>query len=199
MSDLKNAILKRRSYYSLTGESTLSDSELKALVDFAVLNVPSAYNSQSSRLVLLLHENHAKLWNIVKESLREIVPEERFGKTEEKINNSFLAGYGTVLFFEDQKVIRDMQEKFPSYSDNFTVWSQHTAAMHQYAMWLLLEDAGMGASLQHYNPLIDSDVAKEWNLDPEWRLIAQMPFGKPAAEPGEKKFGPLEERSLLFE
>ena len=46
--------------------------------------------------------------------------------------------------------------------------------MHQLAVWTMLEDEGMGASLQHYNPLIDDEVRKVWNLSDDWKLIAQM-------------------------
>ena len=70
--------------------------------------------------------------------------------------------------------------------------------MHQFAIWNMLEDAGLGASLQHYNPLIDEEVAKTWNLDPKWKLIAQMPFGTPVQEPGDKEFSPLDKRVLVF-
>jgi len=70
--------------------------------------------------------------------------------------------------------------------------------MHQLAIWTMLEDAGFGASLQHYNPLIDNEVRKRWSLPEEWRLIAQMPFGTPAGEPGEKTFKPLDERIRVF-
>ena len=71
-------------------------------------------------------------------------------------------------------------------------------AMHQLAIWTMLEDAGFGASLQHYNPLIDEAVAKQWHINPNWKLIAEMPFGTSTQEPGEKQFAPLEERILVF-
>ena len=54
------------------------------------------------------------------------------------------------------------------------------------------------ASLQHYNPLIDEAVAKEWQLPETWELIAQMPFGAPLQEPGAKEFNPIEERVRIF-
>ena len=44
-------------------------------------------------------------------------------------------------------------------------------------MGLCWKDAGFGASLQHYNPLIDEAVAKQWHINPNWKLIAEMPFG----------------------
>lgn len=188
----------RRSYYELTAESPVSDAQIEEIVRFAVKHVPSAFNSQSTRLVLLLHEHHAELWKIVKRALRAVVLEEAFARTEEKVDRSFASGCGTVLFYEDQAVVRALQQRFPTYAGNFPTWSEHTSAMHQLTLWTLLEEAGFGASLQHYNPLIDKDVREQWRLPKEWRLIAQMPFGLPAAEPEEKSFEPVEARMRVF-
>lgn len=196
--NFKEIIKNRRTYYSLSNKSSISDKEIKDIIDFAVLHVPSAFNSQTTRVVLLLGENHKKLWNITLETLRKIVPPEAFAATENKINGCFASGYGTILYYEDQEVVEGLQKSFPSYSDNFPIWSQQTAGMHQFAIWSMLEDAGLGASLQHYNPLIDAEVAKTWNINPKWKLIAEMPFGIPSAEPGTKEFSPLENRVLVF-
>jgi len=70
--------------------------------------------------------------------------------------------------------------------------------MHQLAIWTMLEEAGFGASLQHYNPLIDEEVVKTWNLPSTWKLVAQMPFGVPTQGPGEKSFQPIDERVKVF-
>ena len=93
----------------------------------------------------------------------------------------------TILFFEDRSIVEGLQKQFPTYHENFPTWSQHTSAMHQLAIWTMLEDKGLGASLQHYNPLIDEDVRSTWHLPETWQLIAQMPFGTPVAEPGGKE------------
>ena len=196
--NLKDALQHRRSYYELTPESPIDDAKIEEIIHFAIRHIPSAFNSQSTRLVLLLHEQHKAFWEIVKRTLQAIIPAEAFVATEQKIDRSFASGYGTVLFFEDTNVVRDLQQKFPGYAGNFPVWSEQTSAMHQLAVWTMLEDAGFGASLQHYNPLIDNEVRKRWSLPEEWRLIAQMPFGTPAGEPGEKTFKPLDERIRVF-
>ena len=94
--------------------------------------------------------------------------------------------------------VRSLQESFPTYKDNFPIWAEQTDAMHQLAVWTMLEDAGMGASLQHYNPLIDDEVRKVWNLSDDWKLIAQMPFGVPVAQPGFKEVMSLDERVFEF-
>lgn len=196
--NFKQALAHRRSHYALAPESPIDDTQIEELLRFAVEHVPSAFNSQSARLVLLLHEHHRALWEVVKHTLKAIVPAEAFVATEQKIDRSFASGYGTVLFFEDATVVRTLQEQFPRYAENFPVWSEHTSAMHQLAVWTMLEDAGFGASLQHYNPLIDTEVRERWRLPETWRLIAQMPFGRPMSEPGEKEFEPLEKRLLVF-
>lgn len=130
--------------------------------------------------------------------MRKLIGEDAFAKTEEKINSSFACGYGTVLFFEEQNIIETLQKSFPLYADNFPVWSEQASGMLQFAVWTLLEDAGFGASLQHYNPLIDSEVHRAWNIPAEWKLRAQMPFGSPTAVPSEKEFLPIEERVKVF-
>lgn len=196
--NIKEAILNRRTYYSIDKKINVSDQEIKDVISFAVKHVPSAFNSQSTRVVLLLEEEHEKLWNIVTETLRKIVPPNNFSKTEDKIKNSFTSGYGTVLFFEDQEIVEGLQKSFPSYSDNFPGWSIQTSAMHQFTIWTMLENLGLGASLQHYNPLIDEEVKKTWKLSSKWKLISQMPFGNPTAKPGEKEFEPLEKRIIVF-
>lgn len=94
---------RRRSYYELSAESPVSDAQIEEIVRFALKHIPSAFNSQSTRLVLLLHEHHAELWKIVKRTLRAIVPEEAFARTEEKVDRSFASGYGTVLFYYNRQ------------------------------------------------------------------------------------------------
>lgn len=55
-------------------------------------------------------------------------------------STAFESGYGTVLYYEDQAVVRGLQEQFPAYADNFPVWSEHTNAMHQLTIWTALEE-----------------------------------------------------------
>ena len=144
-----------------------------------------------------LHQ-HRRLWDIVRNTLKKTIPAAAYASTEAKINKSFAAGYGTVLFFEDTAIIEGLQKAFPLYHEKFPQWSQHTSGMHQLAVWTMLEDAGFGASLQHYNSLIDKEVIATWKLPATWELIAQMPFGTPVAEPGEKEFNDLSERIKIF-
>lgn len=194
----EEAIANRRSYYHLSDVFVAPNDEIVCAIHEVIKHVPSAYNSQTTRIVLLLGEEHRKLWDIVKQTLKRLIPGEVYAKTEIKINHSFASGYGTVLFYEDDEAVQKFKKDFPLYADNFETWSQHTNAMHQFAVWTLLEDKGFGASLQHYNPLIDEEVRRVWNLPKEWKLVAQMPFGMPVSMPGEKKYKPVEDRIRIY-
>ena len=191
------ALKERRSIYAISKETTVSNERIQEVINEAVLHTPSAFNSQSARVVVLFGENHNKLWDITEASLKKIVPEENFAPTKEKID-SFRNGYASVLFFEDQNVVKNLQEQFSLYKDIFPVWSQQSSGMLQYVIWTSLAVEGLGASLQHYNELIEEDVAKEWNIPSGWKLVAQMPFGKPVAGAGEKEFLPLDERVKTY-
>ncbi|HCW03927.1 MAG TPA: nitroreductase [Clostridium sp.] len=195
--DFLTAIADRRSIYGISKESPISDDRIKEIIDHAVKHSPSAFNSQSARVVLLLGSHQDKLWDLTKEALRKIVPADKFAPTEEKIN-SFKSGYGTVLFFEEESVIESLQQQFPLYKDNFPIWSQQSSGMLQLVIWTALEMEGLGASLQHYNELIEGDIKNQWSIPSSWKLIAQMPFGKATAEAGEKQFQPLETRIKVF-
>ncbi|MET3942671.1 putative oxidoreductase (fatty acid repression mutant protein) [Paenibacillus sp. PvP094] len=189
-----DALKNRRSYYGISKESTISDAKIQEIVEEAVKYTPTSFNSQTSRAVVLLGEQHDKLWNYTEEILREVVGDaEAFKSTAEKMAG-FRSGYGTILFFEDNNVIAQLQQNFAAYADNFPIWANQSNGMLQLVIWTALEQEGLGASLQHYNPLIDEKVKQEWNIPEHWRLIAQMPFGKPTATPGEKEFQPIEER-----
>ena len=86
----KEAIQHRRTHYGIGNNSPISDNEIHEIIKTAVTHVPSAFNSQSTRIVLLLGESHKKLWEIVKDTLRKIVPAEAYKATEAKIDNFLL-------------------------------------------------------------------------------------------------------------
>lgn len=191
------SVIKRRSIYNLGNEKIISPDEIMEKINTAVKFAPTAFNSQSARVLVLFDNKYHAFWQMVLEMLRQLVPAEKFTATEAKIK-SFMAGYGTVLFFEDEAVVKDLQERFPLYKDNFPKWSLQSSGMLQFIIWAELENAGLGASLQHYNPLIDSKVAEMFGVPDSWTLLAQMPFGSVLEKAGDKTFLPLEERVKVF-
>ncbi|KAJ5603460.1 hypothetical protein N7537_006416 [Penicillium hordei] len=193
----------RRTIYQLSKKSPVPDSKIEELVNAAILHVPSAFNTQSTRLVVLLHDQHDRLWDIAVEAFEGLVkagkiPQEIWEKQTLPKLLGFKGAYGTILFYEDPAHIKPMQEKFATYKENFQPWADHSNAMHQYFLWTGLEALGFGANLQHYSPLIDADVAKQWGLPSEWRNVAQLVFGSPEGAAGEKVQKPVEERVKIF-
>ncbi len=190
-------IEKRRSIYDLGKKEVIPQEKLINLVKHKVMHCPSAFNSQSARAVVLLGESHLKLWGLVYNALREIVPANKFAPTEAKIK-SFANGYATILFFEDEAVISSLEKKYPPYAQNFPIWAQQSNGMLQYMVWTAIEAEGAGASLQHYNELIEEQVKDEWGLPQSWKLIAQMPVGSVETSADVKSFENIEKRVKVF-
>ena len=191
-----NQIKQRRTIYAIGRDLSLDQAKIEEIIKDAIKHSPSSFNSQSSRAVILFGDSHVKFWTIVLETLRKIVPAEAFEGTSGKIN-SFIAGAGSVLFYEDLSVIKALQEQFPLYADNFPVWSEHSTGIAQFATWTALAEAGIGASLQHYNPIVDEATANEFGIPKTWKLVAQMPFGNVREQAGEKDIKPVEPRFLI--
>ena len=192
-----DSISKRRSIYHIGNHVSLSASDIVELIQTAVEQSPSSFNSQSSRVVILFDQHHHDFWQIVTDTLRNIVPADAFDATHKKLT-SFAAGFGTVLFFEDQDVIASLQQKFELYADNFPVWSEHATGIAQFAVWSTLANQQIGASLQHYNPIVDDAVKARFDIPSSWKLRAQMPFGSIESPAGEKTYMPRDERFKVF-
>lgn len=182
-----NQIKNRRTIYAIGKNVSLDNTQIEETIKEAVRQSPSSFNSQTSRVVTLFGESHDKFWNIVLETLRKIVPAEAFEGTQNKIN-SFKAGHATVLFYEDQDTVKGLQEQFPLYAENFPIWSEHSTAIAQFAVWTALSEKNIGASLQHYNPIVDEQVASTFEIPASWKLRAQLVLGSIEAPAGDKTF-----------
>lgn len=190
-------IHNRRSIYNINNVSPLSEKEITEVIEKLVEDVPSAFNSQSPQLAILFGQANQDFWQIVMETLRACVPEDKFAPTETKING-FAAGFGTILYFDDEDITRGLEEAFPAYAANFKSWGEQANGMLQFAIWTALEIEGLGASLQHYNPIIDEKVREKFKLPKNYRLIAQMPFGGVVSAADEKVVRPGAERIKVF-
>lgn len=191
-----DALKNRRTIYTLGSGSPVPQQKIVQLVKEAAAHTPSAFNSQSARVALLFGEKHDRFWNIVLETLRGCVPADQFGRTERKIAG-FSGGFGTALYFDDTAVTECFAAEFPLYANRFETWAEQANGMLQFAVWTLLEEAGLGVNLQHYDPLIDDAVRAEFKIPANWRLIAEMPFGAPLAPPNAKTFADIDKRVIL--
>ena len=99
--NFENLLIKRRSIYNISNNIKIGDKQLISLLHIALSYCPTAFNSQSGRIVLLLKKAHTLFWQITLDALKENIKPQQITKTSEKIQ-SFAQGYGTILFFEDQ-------------------------------------------------------------------------------------------------
>ena len=197
MTTFTDTLKNRRSIYHLGRNVSLSNEELTALIKEAIKESPTAFNAQSTRAVILFGDAHEKLWEITEEALRPLTPAEAFPNTQNKLAG-FKNGYGTVLFFKDTDVVKGLQEQFELYADNFPDWSEQSNGIATANTWVALVDKGLGAHLQHYNPVIDEAVAKEWNIPSNWKLRSQLVFGSPETPAGEKEYMNDADRFRVF-
>lgn len=185
---------KRRSIYALGKNVNASQDELVELIENTVKNVPTAFNNQTTRAIITFGDSHDKVWDIVLERLRKEVPDEKaFEGTKAKIAG-FKAAYGTILFFSGMDVVEQFKQQAPLYADNFYDWSEQGQGIADFAVWTSLAENDLGASLQHYNPIIDEQISAAFDVPANWRLRAQMPFGSIEAPAGDKEFMADEDR-----
>lgn len=194
---LQQAFTERRSIYALGDNLPVKPQAIIDIAERTILNTPSAFNSQTTRLVVLFGKQHKQLWDITETHLRKAVRSNDFSASKQKMDG-FRAAVGTVMFYEDKEIIQSLQDKFELYADRFPIWAQQTSAMHQYAMWLELSALNIGANLQHYNPLINNDIASAFSIPKQWELVAQMPFGNIVEPAGEKTYQSASERIRVF-
>lgn len=195
--DFYEALSNRRSIYQLSNQSIVSDEKIVKLIEACLQYTPSAFHSQSQRVVVLFDQSHADLWDITLKSLKNIVLASDFSATESKMKG-FKNAHGTILFFDDQETTLGLMKKFPLYENNFKLWYQQQNGMLQENVWVALSLEGLGASLQHYNELIEEEVKQVFHLPIHWQMIAQMPFGDILVKPEEKPNMPLNQRLIVL-
>ncbi|WAW14440.1 nitroreductase family protein [Peptostreptococcus equinus] len=187
--DRFESMKKRRTYYDINDNVSIEAEKIIKTIEKAVELTPDAFNMQSSRAVIVLDKEQKRLWDVIENSFNGMVPAEKI--------ESFRKGYGTVLYFIDEPTVEALQKQFELYADNFPIWAQQANGMAQYNVWVALRELDLGASLQHYNPVIDADVKKEFNIPETWKLVAQMPFGAIGSEPDDKELMPIAERVIV--
>ncbi|ANK62925.1 hypothetical protein AYR56_07785 [Loigolactobacillus backii] len=94
----------------------------------------------------------------------------------------------------DTEVVTKLENSFELYADNFANWAEQTQGSTQMSVWTMLAENNIGASLQHYNPLIDDLVRDAFAIPANWELRAEMPFGSIEAPANDKDYMDDEKR-----
>ncbi len=189
MDAIYSGLADRRSIYALGKDIPASDDEVIDFIRRTTELVPDAFNMKSQRVVVALGEKQDALWDTVYDVFG--------GKVAREKIDGFKAAHGTVLYFYDDAVINAMQEKVPAYAQNFPIWALQSNGMLQFSVWTGLRAMGIGANLQHYNPVIDDAVKKMFGLPDTYVLLAQMPFGSIKALPDPKPAEDVDRRVTI--
>lgn len=196
--DYIETIKKRRSIYALGKNVADNNEDIAQLIQSAIKESPSSFNNQTVRATILFGESSDKLWEIVAGRLKSEVPDEESYKATRQKVDSFKAGVGTILFFTDDDIVQQYQEQLSLYAENFPIWADQANGMAQINVWQALAANDIGASLQHYNPLIDDDVHTAFDIPQSWNLRGQMPFGSIEAPAGTKEYMTDDARFKIF-
>lgn len=85
----------RRNIYQLSGTLPVSPDRIREIVSEAILHVPSPYNCQANRVLILFNSHHKKLWTTGRETLRTFLPPPIFERAAGRLD-WFEAAAGTV-------------------------------------------------------------------------------------------------------
>ncbi|KAH0041072.1 Nitroreductase, partial [Aureobasidium melanogenum] len=184
-----DATKARRSLYSLSKESPISNGRIISIVEHAIRYAASPFNARSCRCIILFGDDHDKLWDMGAAAIQRCMPmavDILIPKVQ-----GFRGAYGTVLFFEDVESVKELNPRFAKMSEENPEWYDHSSGMHQYVVWTALEAEGLGCNLQHYQGMMHEEMYAQWNIPETWQAKSQLVFGKPLS-------GPLVDKEKTF-
>lgn len=189
MTNIEKSLQNRRTIYSLDKNIKSNEEEITNTIKNITELTPDAYGIRSQRVVVIFKDDHDKLWDKVGEVFN--------GKAAEDKINMFKSGYGTVLYFSDEDTLKKASEDTGAEIERFEHWAAQSIGMLELNVWTALEELGLGANIQHYNPVIDDAVKEMFDIPKSWKLDAQMVFGNKTADPDPKDKEDINSRVIV--
>ncbi|VEI12981.1 nitroreductase family protein [Trueperella bialowiezensis] len=189
MTTLSDLIHARRSVYHIgTNTEHTAESVADALRGI-ITRLPSAMNSQTTRLVVVSGDNNTKVWDSIHSDQKGALSPDMYERFAPRFTQA-KQGLGTVLLFESRTAVENMGLN-PARSE---IYKENNHAITALAVWLQLTELGLGTSLQHFNVGYESGIRELLGLPDDFEMLAQMPFGsietpgadKPALDPNER-------------
>lgn len=194
--EFNELLKKRRSIYALSDKVEVKDQIIIDALANAINNAPTAFDSGATHIIVALGEKHHFVWDLTEKTLKKIVPENKFASTKVKLE-TFRKGYGTILVFKDLEKIDELKKAYPGFANRQDDWGEQNIGILVYSLWLSLYNVGLGGSIQHYDPLIDEGIKKEFKVPEGWKLETEMVFGNVLLDPPAKEYDPLESRLIV--
>lgn len=175
----------RRSIYEIGTNTDVTVDDVAATLRNITGRLPSAVNSQSTRLVIVTGEKNDAVWDMVHEDQKTALSPDMYEIFAPRFEQA-KKGLGTVLMFES----RDAVESMGLSPDRNELYKENNHGIAAFGVWLALTELGLGASLQHFNigyeQGYDAKIREYLELPTDFEMLAQMPFGS-IEEPGAQK------------
>jgi predicted oxidoreductase (fatty acid repression mutant protein) len=189
-SSLLSLLERRRSIRRL--ESGPFDQEMQERILEAIRLTPAAFSLPSWHVVLV-HDEREAFWDVVEAGFRAKLEGDRLERYLNRLEG-FRGGVAIALIYEDLTVRQQLADGFQVSLAQATSFAEQGLGMVQLALWLELTAEGLVTSLQHWDWLLEKELAAHLELPEEhYRLIAVMPIGY-AAEPPRATEKPAIER-----
>jgi predicted oxidoreductase (fatty acid repression mutant protein) len=170
-------LAQRRSIRRLAG-GALSPDTVARLQD-AVVCTPSAFGVTPWQIVIL-HEQRELFWDEVAAAFRNGLEGDRLQRYLDRLGG-FRSGAGVILIYEDLAARPALHQNWGLSEQTAHDFVHQGLGMLQLAIWLVLTEAGLVTSLQHWDWLIQDRLAALLDLPTErYRLISVLPIGEPA-------------------
>lgn len=141
---------------------------------------PSAYNRPPWHVVVV-RERAGEFWETVESAFRARLKGDRLERYLNRLAG-FRNGVAVVLVYEDRTVLTDLEEGLGP--EQARAFSEQALGMVQLSLWLAVVAEGLATSLQHWEALIEDDLASFLGLPSgRYRLAAAMPIGYADEEP----------------
>ena len=169
--EFMDAVAARRTVYSLNKDVPVAQQQVTDMVKRATELVPDAFNMRSQRAVLRAGRSAEKLWDAIYDVPgRQVSPaKKKIGRLQSRRRHG--------AHFVDTATVKNLQDCSPAMPATSRVWAQQSNGMLQFAVWTGLREMGVGANLQHYNPVIDDAVRALTGVPESYQLVAQMVYG----------------------
>lgn len=164
----------------------LADGDLPpqavAAITHAIERSPASMGTTPWRIVLL-QDRRDEFWALVEQAFRDNLADEQLDRYLARLDGFRRAGL-VALVYEDLAVRETLESKGVP-AEMAVDFNLQGLGIVQHAIWLTATEQGLGASLQHWNAMLEQPLAAFTGLDPvRYRLIAQMPIGIPDEVPG---------------
>lgn len=182
-SGLAETIATRRSIRKLV-DGPLPEGTLERLAG-AVEHAPASMGTPPWEVVFL-RERRAAFWDLVERAFRDRLDGEQLERYLGRLEG-FREAAVVALVFEDAEATERLLATGYLTEPVARDFAVQALGIVQMALWLTAVDLGLAASLQHWDAQIAEPLEAFVGLPrSRYRLVAAMPIGHAAEQPGEK-------------